>query len=219
MRQRAIGPAWVSASETAAKNLSNTSVQIKSMGAAGAEELDAALRKFGVRVVDHSGRSDGRSGGRLSRWPTCRSQPSAADATAGLAAGATLRYFSADRSDFQPRKERLLDLPRRSHEMESPDQGISRPDQCALRGSVTARQRFARAERDRACGDRDRQGHCQRFSHRPAPPCRQPRLVEFDGRPAPCSGPAAVPLLRQQASAGPGSSPAADQAPSSAARP
>ena len=42
-------------SETAAENLSNTSVQIESMGAAGAEELDAALRKFGVRVVDHPG--------------------------------------------------------------------------------------------------------------------------------------------------------------------
>ena len=32
----------------------------------------------------------------------------------------------------------------------------------------------ARAERDRACGDRDRQGRRQRISHRPAPPCRQP---------------------------------------------
>ena len=42
-------------SETAAENLSNASVQIESMGAAGAEELDAALRKFGVRVVDHPG--------------------------------------------------------------------------------------------------------------------------------------------------------------------
>jgi bacteriocin biosynthesis cyclodehydratase domain-containing protein len=41
--------------EIAATNLSNTSVQIESMGAAGAKELDAALRKFGVRVVDHSG--------------------------------------------------------------------------------------------------------------------------------------------------------------------
>jgi ribosomal protein S12 methylthiotransferase accessory factor len=41
--------------EIAARNLSNTSVQIESMGAAGAKELDAALRKFGVRVVDHSG--------------------------------------------------------------------------------------------------------------------------------------------------------------------
>ena len=41
--------------ETAAKNLSNTRVQIESMGAAGAEELDAALRKFGVRVVDRPG--------------------------------------------------------------------------------------------------------------------------------------------------------------------
>jgi bacteriocin biosynthesis cyclodehydratase domain-containing protein len=41
--------------DTAAKNLSNTSVQIESMGAAGAKELDAALRKFGVRVVDHPG--------------------------------------------------------------------------------------------------------------------------------------------------------------------
>jgi bacteriocin biosynthesis cyclodehydratase domain-containing protein len=42
-------------SETAAENLSNASVQIESMGVAGAEELDAALRKFGVRVVDHPG--------------------------------------------------------------------------------------------------------------------------------------------------------------------
>ena len=41
--------------EIAATNLSNTSVQIESMGAAGAKELDTALRKFGVRVVDHSG--------------------------------------------------------------------------------------------------------------------------------------------------------------------
>jgi bacteriocin biosynthesis cyclodehydratase domain-containing protein len=40
--------------ETAVENLRNTSVQIESMGAAGQGELDAALRKFGVRVVDHS---------------------------------------------------------------------------------------------------------------------------------------------------------------------
>ena len=160
--------------DTAAKNLSNTSVQIESMGAAGAEGAGrrlAQIRRSGRRSP---GQSDGRSGGRLSRRPTCRIQPSAADAKAGMAAGATHRYFSPDRSDFQPRKERLLDLPRRSHEMESPDQGISRPQPCALRGSVTARQEFARAERDRACGDRDRQGHCQRFSHRSAPACRQP---------------------------------------------
>ena len=41
-------------SETAAENLSNTSVQIQSMGAAGQNELDTALRKFGVRIVDHA---------------------------------------------------------------------------------------------------------------------------------------------------------------------
>jgi oxazoline/thiazoline synthase len=41
-------------SETTAENLSNTSVQIESMGAAGAKELDAALGKFGVWIVDHS---------------------------------------------------------------------------------------------------------------------------------------------------------------------
>jgi oxazoline/thiazoline synthase len=40
--------------ETAAENLSNTCVRIESMGAAGQKELDAALRKFGVRVVDGS---------------------------------------------------------------------------------------------------------------------------------------------------------------------
>src|ERR1700722_6771256 len=48
---------WASfglADETAAENLGNTSVQIESMGAAGRTELDGALRKFGVRVVDHS---------------------------------------------------------------------------------------------------------------------------------------------------------------------
>jgi bacteriocin biosynthesis cyclodehydratase domain-containing protein len=48
---------WASlglAGETAAENLWKTSVQIESMAAAGQNELDAALRKFGVRVVDHS---------------------------------------------------------------------------------------------------------------------------------------------------------------------
>src|ERR1700721_2722734 len=48
---------WASfglADETAAENLGNTSVQIESMGAAGRTGLDGALRKFGVRVVDHS---------------------------------------------------------------------------------------------------------------------------------------------------------------------
>jgi oxazoline/thiazoline synthase len=48
---------WASfglASEAAAENLWNTSVQIESMGAPGQFELDAALRKFGVRVVDRS---------------------------------------------------------------------------------------------------------------------------------------------------------------------
>ena len=50
---------WASlglADETAAKNLANISVQIESMAANGQQELDAALRKFGVRVVDHSAR-------------------------------------------------------------------------------------------------------------------------------------------------------------------
>src|SRR3984957_20880744 len=48
---------WASfglADETAAENLGNTSVQIESLGASGRTELDGALRKFGVRVVDHS---------------------------------------------------------------------------------------------------------------------------------------------------------------------
>jgi len=40
--------------ETAVANLANTCVRIESMGASGQGELDAALRKFGVRVVDHS---------------------------------------------------------------------------------------------------------------------------------------------------------------------
>jgi oxazoline/thiazoline synthase len=40
--------------DTAAENLSKTSVQIESIRAAGQMELDAALRKFGVRVVDRS---------------------------------------------------------------------------------------------------------------------------------------------------------------------
>ncbi len=47
---------WTSlglAEETAAQNLANTSVRIEAMGAAGETELAAALRKFGVRVVDH----------------------------------------------------------------------------------------------------------------------------------------------------------------------
>ena len=48
---------WASlglADEAVAENLSNTSVQIESMAAAGHNELDIALRKFGVRVVDHA---------------------------------------------------------------------------------------------------------------------------------------------------------------------
>jgi oxazoline/thiazoline synthase len=39
--------------EIAVENLSNISVRIETMGAAGPRELDAALRKFGVRLVDH----------------------------------------------------------------------------------------------------------------------------------------------------------------------
>jgi oxazoline/thiazoline synthase len=48
---------WASlglAAETAAENLSNTSVQIESMGAVGRNELESALRQFGVRLVDHA---------------------------------------------------------------------------------------------------------------------------------------------------------------------
>jgi oxazoline/thiazoline synthase len=48
---------WASlglADETAANNLSSTSVRILSMGAAGENELDAALRQFGVRLVDQA---------------------------------------------------------------------------------------------------------------------------------------------------------------------
>jgi oxazoline/thiazoline synthase len=40
--------------ETAAQNLGHTSVQIESIGAAGGGELAAALRQFGVLVLDHS---------------------------------------------------------------------------------------------------------------------------------------------------------------------
>ncbi len=42
------------AAETAAENLAGTTVQVESMGAAGQGELIGALRKFGVRVVEHS---------------------------------------------------------------------------------------------------------------------------------------------------------------------
>jgi oxazoline/thiazoline synthase len=48
---------WASlglADQTAAENLSNTSVQIESIGSAGHDELDAALRQFGVRLVDQA---------------------------------------------------------------------------------------------------------------------------------------------------------------------
>lgn len=40
--------------ETAVENLQKIRVQIQSIGAAGESELDAALRQFGVRVVDRS---------------------------------------------------------------------------------------------------------------------------------------------------------------------
>ena len=40
--------------ETAAENLGKIRVQIESIGAAGESELEAALREFGVRVVDRS---------------------------------------------------------------------------------------------------------------------------------------------------------------------
>ncbi|MBY6240516.1 TOMM precursor leader peptide-binding protein [Methylosinus sp. Sm6] len=40
--------------ETAAANLQNVSVGVRSLGAAGAGELEAALRAFGVRIVDGS---------------------------------------------------------------------------------------------------------------------------------------------------------------------
>jgi oxazoline/thiazoline synthase len=40
--------------ETAAQNFVNTGVQVESMGVAGRKELEDALRKFGVRVVDRS---------------------------------------------------------------------------------------------------------------------------------------------------------------------
>jgi bacteriocin biosynthesis cyclodehydratase domain-containing protein len=39
--------------EIALENLSNTTVRIESMAAAGQKELEAALRQFGVRLVDH----------------------------------------------------------------------------------------------------------------------------------------------------------------------
>jgi oxazoline/thiazoline synthase len=48
---------WASlglSAETAAENLANTSVQVEAIGAAGRSELAAALREFGVRVVDHA---------------------------------------------------------------------------------------------------------------------------------------------------------------------
>jgi ribosomal protein S12 methylthiotransferase accessory factor len=53
----AAGGYWASLGlkvETAAENLAKIGVRIESMAAAGESELNAVLREFGVRVVDHS---------------------------------------------------------------------------------------------------------------------------------------------------------------------
>ena len=72
-------------------------------------------------------RPDGHAGERLSRSATGRIEPAARIGQDALAAGAAFRRFSAGGTRVQPGRDRLLDLPVRSHDPQPRGQGISRP--------------------------------------------------------------------------------------------
>ena len=190
---------WASlglSAETAAKNLGNTSVQIQSLGAAGQSELDAALRKFGIRVVDH-----------------------VADLTVALVED----YLDGRLSEFN--RQRLLQkqewLPLQPSGIFPLLGPIFRPGKSACWACLAERMKWNR--QIKAFLDRTEsrcvvtsplsknmltssaiglaaieigKGDCQRLPHRLEPTCRQPGLVGFGARPALCGSKAAVPRLR-----------------------
>ena len=118
-----------------------------------------------------------------------------------MAARAAFRNFPACGPHLQPWQERMLEMLVRSDEMESAGQGFPRPQGGALRRRFAARRHYAWRERRRPRRDRDRQGHRQRFPHRPASAHCEPRHDGLDNRPALYAGAAAMPMLRERRTA------------------
>ena len=191
-------------------NLQNCRVRIESIDVQGANELGAALKALGVRVV--RGAADltvtlvsdylearlaelnRRHLSDRTRWLLV--QPSGIFPLVGpvFSAGQELRQGSGQESKPEP----LLDLSRRAHEPQPRGQGVPRPQAGSPRCGFAARPRPVRTKRHRACVDRDREGDRHRLSHRPERSHRQPRPLGLDRRAALRGGPPAMSGLRPQ---------------------
>ena len=113
--------------EIAEENLRNCRVRVESIDVKGASELSAALGKLGVQITKRSPGPHHHAGERLSRAPARRTERRARRRQDALAAGTAVRRVSAGGTRVQAGRERLLDLPVRSHDPQPRDQGISRP--------------------------------------------------------------------------------------------
>ena len=187
----------------------------------GARRIDRRAGRGGVRRRPERtrrsrrqarARPHGHAGERLSRTTAGRIEPAARVRAFALAAGPAFRRLSAGRARVQPRRERLLDLPVRSHDTKPGGQGISRPRTCAPCRHLTSRAQRGRTRRHPVCGARSRQGHCYRLSHRVERSHRQSRSPGLDHRKALRRGPPAMSDLRPQEAAGPAPRAAADRA-------
>ena len=143
----------------------------------------AALRELRGPRRRSPGRPDRRPGRRLSRRPACGiQQPSGWRKSKTGCWCSRPEFFPWSVRSSVPGKSAcwtcLADRMKWNRQIKA---FLDRKEARCVAVSPLGRE-CARAERDRACGGRDRQGHRQWFSHRPAPPYRQPRPDGLDGR-------------------------------------
>ena len=159
------------------ENLQEVSVQIESLGGAGTQELQTALGKLGVRVVDRDAKLtvvlvNDYLEGRLAEFN--RDRLSRQDKTwlpvqlSGI--------YSLVGPLFSRGMGACSDVSRRSDEVEPANQGIPRPQERPVRFCFAGLARSILPSKPyRPCRGRDCQGDRERRSHRLARPPHQPR--------------------------------------------
>ena len=161
--------------ETAKSNLQKCRVRIQSLDVEGATELGDALKALGVRVV--KGPAD-LTVTLVSDYLEARlaelNRQHLSDGTPWLLVQPS-GIFPLVGPVFSPGKIRLLGLPRRTHAAQPRDQGVPRPQAGPSRRHFAARAGCAWSRRHWIDLDRDREGHRDRLSHRPARSSHQPR--------------------------------------------
>ena len=125
----AVAAYWASlglSPETAENNLQNCRVANsidRRAGCSRARRRSGRPRRSRRQALP---RPDSHAGQRLSRRTPGGIEPGASVGPYPLGAGPAVRHFSSGGAGVPPGRERLLDLPRRSHEAQPRDQGASR---------------------------------------------------------------------------------------------